>query len=288
MYGLPDPSHVLVQISDLHFTSRRALLHGSVDCDAHLARILEGLVTSGIRPDAIVLSGDLTDAGAPDAYERLREAIVPVAQELGSAIVWGIGNHDERAAFRHHLLPGEATNEPVNVTLDVDGLRIISLDSTIPAAHHGQVDDAQLDWLRAILATKSEHGSVLVLHHPPAPNPLPLAGLIDLQDPQRLADVVRGSDVRLILAGHVHHSLVATLAGVAVVAAPAASYGQDLLMPQPGLRGLSGGQGFNLVHVYPDQVVVSIVPVGAFAEVYSVSAADLDGLLETDDQPATS
>ena len=47
-------------------------------------------------------------------------------------------------------------------------------------------------------------------------------------------------------------------------------YTTDLVNPGPGVRGVDGGQSFNLVHVYPDQIVHSIVPIGDYRTVYQV------------------
>ena len=62
--------------------------------------------------------------------------------------IWVAGNHDERPALRRDLLDLEPTEEPVTGVWDLGGLRLIALDTTVPGWHHGDLDDAQLDWLR--------------------------------------------------------------------------------------------------------------------------------------------
>jgi 3',5'-cyclic-AMP phosphodiesterase len=91
---------------------------------------------------------------------------------------------------------------------------------------------------------------------------LDLSVLVELRDQRRLADVVRGSDVRSILAGHLHYSTTATFAGVPVSVASATCYTQDLNVPVGGTRGRDGAQAYNLVHVYDETIVHSVVPVG--------------------------
>ena len=43
----------------------------------------------------------------------------------------------------------------------------------------------------------------------------------------------------------------------------------NLTAPRGVLSGVSGGQSINLVHVYDDQIVHSVVPIGAFNAVSS-------------------
>ena len=101
------------------------------------------------------------------------------------------------------------------------------------------------------------------MHHPPVPSVLPLAASVELRDQARLADVLRGTDVRAIIAGHLHYSTFATFAGIPVSVASSTCYAQDLTVPVGGTRPQDGAQAFNLVHVYDQTVVHSVVPVDA-------------------------
>ena len=77
----------------------------------------------------------------------------------------------------------------------------------------------------------------------------------------RLADVLEGTDVRAILAGHLHYSSFGTFAGIPVSVASSTCYTQDLAFEQAGTRGHDAAQAFSLVHVYPETVMHSVVPV---------------------------
>ena len=102
------------------------------------------------------------------------------------------------------------------------------------------------------------------MHHPPVPSVLDLAVSVELRDQAGLAEVIEGSDIRSIIAGHLHYSSTATFAGVPVSVASASCYTQDLNVPVGGTRGRDGARAFNLVHVYPTTVLHSVVPLGAF------------------------
>ena len=276
-YGRPD--HFLLHVSDTHFVGD-GQLYGSVDVEAHLNELLGQFEQSHARPEAIVVTGDLADTGDPAAYRRLRGVMEPVALRLGARVIWVMGNHDSRAAVRVCLLDEEPSVEPLDRVHWFGGLRVIALDTTVPGRHHGELTARQLQWLAAELATPAPEGTVLAMHHPPVPSVLDLAVLVELQDQQRLAAVLLGSDVRAILAGHLHYSTTATFAGIGVSVASATCYTQDLGVPAGALRSRDGAQAVNLVHVYPHTVMHSVVPLGRFPVLATVSAQDAAGQLK--------
>lgn len=257
----PPARRTIVHLSDTHLLAGNAPLGGRYDTAANLRRTLDAVEALGIRPDAIVFTGDLTDLGEPAAYRALRGTIEPVAARLGSPVVWVAGNHDERPAMRRDLLDLPATEEPVTGVHDLGGLRLIVLDTTVPGWHHGDLDAAQLAWLRGVLETPAPLGTVLAMHHPPVPSHIPFFDILELRDQGRLADVIAGTDVRAILAGHLHYSTTGTFAGIPVSVAAATCYTMDLARPAVEVNGMDAGQSFHLVHVYDDTLTHAVVPV---------------------------
>ncbi|MFA4840412.1 MAG: phosphodiesterase [Agrococcus sp.] len=276
----PRPNHFLLHISDTHLLAGGRSLYDRVPSEQHLRRLFDEFETSGARPDAIVFTGDLADRGEPDAYRRLRDIVDPVADDLGAKVVWVMGNHDERRAFRTELLDEPASDAPVDAVIDLDGLRVVTLDTTVPGHHHGEVSAEQLAWLQGVLATPATHGTILAMHHPPMPSVLDLAASVELREQSALAATLVGTDVRSILAGHLHYSSTASVAGIPVSVASATCYTQDLNVPVGGTRGRDGARAFNLVHVYPSTVVHSVVPLGEFAALDWIDADESARRLE--------
>ncbi|WP_432397133.1 phosphodiesterase [Pseudarthrobacter sp. L19] len=258
----PRPRHFLLHVSDAHLLGGSDPLHGVVDAEAHLRQLFEQVQASGARPEAVIFTGDLADRGEADAYAKLRRIVEPACEAMGAKIIWAMGNHDNRANFRTGLLDEPAHDGPVDRSYFLDGLRIITLDTSVPGFHHGELSPEQLDWLAAELATPAPDGTILALHHPPVPSVLDLAVLVELRGQAALAAVLRGTDVRTILAGHLHYSTSATFAGIPVSVASATCYTQDLNVPVGGSRGRDSGQAFNLVHVYEHTIVHSVVLLG--------------------------
>ena len=264
---------VIVHISDTHLLAGNRPLGGRYDTAGNLTATLAAVERTGIRPDAIVFTGDLTDLGEPDAYAALRAEVEPFTARLGAPVVWVAGNHDERPALREGLLDAAPSSEPVTGVWDLGGLRLVALDSTVPGWHHGDLDAAQLDWLRDVLATPAPLGTILALHHPPLPSHIPFFDILELQHQDELAAAIAGSDVRAILAGHLHYSTSGTFHGIPVSVASATCYTMNLQRPPQEVNGMDAGQSFQLVHVYDDTITHAVVPVGE-AETADVFSAE--------------
>jgi Icc protein len=269
----PAPSHVIAHISDTHLLAKGRPLYGKVNTIENLVQALGQLERSIVRPQAIVFTGDLADLGEPDAYITLREIVEPAAARMGAQVIWVMGNHDERPDYSRLLFDDES-NAPQDRSYDIDGLRVISFDTTVPGYHHGEITDEQLAWLADVLATPAPHGTILALHHPPVPTPLLEAmGMLELQRQHRLAEVIRGTDVRGILGGHLHYSTHSTFAGIPVSVASATCYTLDLSAEDRVLSGVDFGQSVNIVHIYAESLVHSIIPVGGATEVSAFPAS---------------
>lgn len=267
------PTHAIAHISDTHFLAGGKELYGSVKTEQHLELALHQLERSDIRPQALVFTGDLADLGEPDAYRRLRAIVEPAAERLGAQVIWVMGNHDERLQYSHELFDEPGSEAPQDRVYDIDGLRIISLDTTVPGYHHGELTDSQLDWLAAELATPAPHGTLIAVHHPPIPTPLLWAmEMLELEAQHKFADVIRGTDVRGILAGHLHYSTHSLVAGIPVSVVAATCYTLDLSAHQRLLSGIDAGQAISAVHVYDDRIVHSLVPLGEYPEVSGFSS----------------
>jgi Icc protein len=262
----PPADHLLLHFSDTHFVAD-GLLYGGVDGHARLAQLVAEIGKSGVRPDALVFTGDLTDTGDPRAYASLRDVVEPFAEQVGAPVIWLMGNHDRRSALRTELLGEPPEETPLYRSYRLGGLRVITLDTSVPGHHHGELDDAQLEWLEAELSRPAPQGSILALHHPPIPMVQDLAVLTELRRQDRLAEIVTGKDIRLILAGHVHFPSSSLFAGIPVSVASSTCYTQDLNVPVGGIRGMDAAQGFNLVHVYPHTIVTSVAALGSYPTV---------------------
>ncbi len=262
----PAPSHVIAHLSDPHLLGG-SLQYDVVDTKSRLRQALAQLARINPPPQALVFTGDLADRGEPAAYATLRDVVEPAAAAIGAQVVWVMGNHDERTAYSTALYD-EVSDAPQDRVHDVAGLRVIALDTSVPGWHHGELGEDQLSWLADVLATPAPHGTILALHHPPIPVPMvPVAAVIELLDQDRLAEVIRGTDVRAIIGGHFHFTSHSTFAGIPVAVASATCYTTDVTPDARLVSGIDGHQAFTALHVYADRIVHSVVPVADAPEV---------------------
>lgn len=266
------PDFTAVQLTDTHLRAAGEKVRGEVDTFENLVGVLDRLSASDMDVDAVILSGDLADDGDPAAYRRLRSVVEPAAEALGATVIHAMGNHDDRTAFRSEL------GQPFDSVHHVNGVRIVVLDSSIPNRHDGTLEDVQLDYLARELERPSERGTVVVLHHPPIPSPVVTVDHLRLQNPDRLEAAIAGSDVRIILCGHAHHTGAGSLGGVPVWVGPALSYQVDAAPPSGRHRGLTG-YGFTRIDLFGESFVATAVDASPAKKVYDDARRDVLDML---------
>jgi 3',5'-cyclic AMP phosphodiesterase CpdA len=206
----------LVQLSDPHIGATWS----AADPEAGLAAAVASVRRlRDSPPDAVLVSGDLTDNAGDAAYERVRELLAP----LEAPVFVLPGNHDDREGVRRHFdVPG-AGGTPVQYAVDLGPLRLVVIDTTRPGEDYGELDAPRLEWLDAELASAPDQITLIAMHHPPLSTASPAWDKVGLlpADRRALGEVVqRHPQVRRIVAGHMHRTIAAGLGGAAVLAAP--------------------------------------------------------------------
>jgi 3',5'-cyclic AMP phosphodiesterase CpdA len=219
---------VLAHVSDPH-ASVGGPLYGTVDGVDRLDLVGRSLTKIRVRPDAIIITGDLVQSGHTEAYADIAAALTRLEVSAAAPVLIVPGNHDNPLAFLE--LP-HAAAATFRITY-IGQTRFALLDSST-----GSLGTAQLEWLVEQLKEPHGDGTVIVLHHPPVSSPLAALTSRELADAESLAAVIAGSDVRMILAGHFHHALNAQFADVPVSVAPALSYQQDPAAALETVRGV--------------------------------------------------
>jgi 3',5'-cyclic AMP phosphodiesterase CpdA len=226
---------LIAHLSDLHITVRDALVqNGAVDTAAALTAAIDHIRRLPVTPDALVITGDLTERGEPAEYDNLVRLLAP----LDIPLLACPGNHDDPAALRAALarLPRfgaewakYGTHDQVQ---DLGALRLVGLDSTVPGAPHGEIRDQQLAWLDSRLGEAAFIGVpvVLFLHHPPFHTGIVHMDQMALLDAEGLGTVLdrhQGRVIRL-LCGHVHRHITTQWRGVPAVIAPSPAHAVTL------------------------------------------------------------
>ena len=206
---------LLLQLSDPHIGAT----WGLGDPVEGLTAAVDAVLGLEQRPDAVVVTGDLADNGADDEYR----VVVELLAQLEAPFFVLPGNHDDRDALRRAFgLPG-ADGAPIQYSADLGPLRLVVVDSTRPGEAPGELDETRLTWLDAELAGEPRRTTIVAMHHPPLVMGSVAWDEIGLPDADRraLAAVLeRHPQVRRVVAGHVHQTVLAELGGCIAMAVP--------------------------------------------------------------------
>jgi 3',5'-cyclic-AMP phosphodiesterase len=259
---------LIAQISDLHIKPPGVLAYGRVDTASALERCVAALNAFTPKPDLVVISGDLADTAIAEEYEYLKRLLAP----LKLPFVGIPGNHDSRelmrAAFPRVAYAFPAG--PLNQRVEIGGLDLVLLDSSVPGRPHGELDAPTLQWLEATLASSPDRPALLFLHHPPFKTGIWHMDRQFLLNAGELAAVVkRHPRTQLIAAGHIHRAILTMFAGIPSTICPAPNHAVDLDLAE--LREPSfkvEPPAFHLHTWFPGEgfgsVVTHQVPVGNF------------------------
>lgn len=232
----------LVQLSDPHFFADSAKTLMGIPLRDSLRRVVEEARREA--PDLVLVTGDLSQDGSPEAYEALGEALVP----MGAPCCGLPGNHDDKSVL------AEALEHPPfrsGSTFTVGDWRLLLLDSSVPEADHGRLSSSTLEALDAELSDHSDRPTLLALHHSPVPVGAEWLDPINLQAPEKLRQVVDAhSQVQLVLFGHVHQAVDAQWGDVSLYGCPSTCF---QFAPQADTFTLdSVPPGYRTVTLYED------------------------------------
>jgi 3',5'-cyclic AMP phosphodiesterase CpdA len=251
----------ILHLTDTHLVVPRDRVSGVLDTAALLQRAVAAI--AGALPrigpvDALLVTGDLSDDGSVESYELFRRLVAPLDLPL-LAIP---GNHDRReamrAAFRDLDLFADAGR--LNWVRDVDGMRLIGLDTLVEGSGGGVVDEATLAFLDESLATPGP--VLLAMHHPPFACGIRFMDGIGLAGIEALRAVLERSpaDIR-ILCGHLHLVATGSVGRIPAIVGPSpcSTFRVDFRPEAPvGFFTGSGGfmvhdwsGGFRSMHVPP-------------------------------------
>ena len=214
-----------------------------------LAALVEDLHTQG--PDHVVITGDLTNIALPDEFS----ASLPWLQKLGGPQRVSVipGNHDTYTRgsesspwaywgdyMRSHI-PPDTLPDPARLPSDfppsefptlrtcgpIALVGVSTARATAPFYASGRIGRTQLDRLEQLLGALASMplSRVVLIHHPP--QPIAISARRRLTDAADFRAVLAKTGAELILHGHVHRTVTASIPGpwgpIPVVGVPASA-----------------------------------------------------------------
>jgi len=200
-----------------------------------------------LRPSLVVATGDLILGGGLDQLQREWRENLSDAALCGAPFFPVVGNHDVAGPETEAIW--EAVNGPLRYSFDRGNCHFVILNSMEQGGVWGE---AQLEWLKADLATAQAQHVFVFLHHPLWAN-----------EPERwdiVHQVLRRHPVRIVFTGHWHTYLkFDPMDGIQYVVLP--SIGQTYDDHRDDATSGRFG-GYLLVMVDGDQVSYAVVRAG--------------------------
>ena len=178
----------IVQLSDIHV--------GSQFREEVFEKVIDEI--NLLKPEAVVITGDLTNEGLVEQYEKCKKMISQINVEKIIAIS---GNHDYRNTgyllFKNYF-PFKKENDLG------DDVVLITLNSTRPDRDDGEVGYQQTLWLERTLKKYENKFKIVAMHHHLIGIPTTGSDRLTVIDAGDVLRTVLDSNVNLVLCGHKH------------------------------------------------------------------------------------
>jgi 3',5'-cyclic AMP phosphodiesterase CpdA len=178
----------IVQLSDIHV--------GAQFREAVFDQVIEEL--NSLKPDAVIITGDLTNEGLKEQYEKCKTLISKINVDRIIAIS---GNHDYRNTGYLHFkkyFPYQTINELS------DDVVLITIGTARPDRDEGEVGHRQTLWLERTMKKYKKRIKILAMHHHLIGIPDTGSDRLTIIDAGDVLRATLDSDVDLVLCGHKH------------------------------------------------------------------------------------
>ncbi|MCZ9639952.1 MULTISPECIES: 3',5'-cyclic-AMP phosphodiesterase [Pseudomonas] len=235
----PSPSQApvyVVQLTDPHlFADPAGTLLGLKTRDS-LRHVIAQVRREQPRIDLLLCTGDLSQDGSVASYQAFRA----LTSEFAAPARWLPGNHDEAKVM------AVVAPELVQAVTDIGQWRVVMLNSAVPGATHGQLEQDQLQLLNDALQSAGERHCLVCCHHQPVDIGCAWIAPIGLRNGAELLQRLKGyPQVKALLWGHIHQEWDELRDGVRLLATPStciqfAARSEDFRVSeeQPGYRWL--------------------------------------------------
>ncbi len=228
---------IIVQLSDLHVGSQ------------FQPEVFEQVLSevNQLKPDCIVITGDLTNEGLVKEYEKCKEL---VSKFNCKKIITISGNHDYRNTGYLHFkkyFPFESVNElGGNVVL-------VTVGTSRPDRNEGEIGYRQNLWLERTMKKFENHVKILAMHHHLVGIPDTGSDRLTVIDAGDVLRTILDTNVDLVLCGHKHRPWIWNFGNLSIVNAGTAT--------SERVRGLFENT-YNIITVDGKNVTVDLKIVG--------------------------
>lgn len=216
----------ILQITDIHLVAPPRLVSGRLSTFDIFKNAIDRILEDGEKIgkiDAIVATGDITDTGDVESFGVFKNQI----ERLGLPYYLVPGNHDLQAPMLScfdDVLRLETRSKKINWVQDINEIRLIGLDTSLPNESGGILDEKTLAFLSESILTAQDKPILIALHHPPFQSGIQFMDKIGLKNSQDLDAILNDvpNEIRLI-SGHLHSTMISSIGNNIAISSAAIS-----------------------------------------------------------------
>lgn len=197
---------MIVQLSDIHV--------GAQFREEVFEQVIKEV--NALRPDAVIVTGDLTNEGLTKEYEKCKKLLSRLETKKIIAIS---GNHDYRNTGYLHFkkyFPFDTVNELGDVV-------VVTLGTARPDRDEGEVGYRQNLWLERTVKKFKDKIIILAMHHHLIGIPDTGSARVEVIDAGDVLRTILATKVNLVLCGHKHRPWIWNFKELSIVNAGTAS-----------------------------------------------------------------
>ncbi|MBX2837543.1 MAG: metallophosphoesterase [Gammaproteobacteria bacterium] len=263
----------LLQMTDIHLTPPGKTIGGR-DPNENFKRALSHAMDFHSDAEGLFLTGDLSDWGETDDYERLKMIIADIKMPVHLCI----GNHDDRKTFLNSFPEWEGEDGFVQHVIKLSAGNAITLDTWGEATHAGHFCDLRADWLAKQLTDLP--GPIWVfMHHNPVATRIKPMDQIMLLDSQRFKQTIAPHKDKIahLFHGHCHLPLSGNIAGVSFSAPRGTNHaGWPDFSAERLLSASDLPESYSVIYAEADSTMCAMVEYGYSGEIRSEGSPEYE------------
>ena len=210
----------LLHLTDLHLFADPMHTIMGINPTQTLSNLIDLVAKNSLlKPDLVILTGDLSQDNSIESYEIGRQII----QELGCPILATMGNHDSQQNFSKIFPP--FIQQLDSIPTQLTPWRILLLNSHYPQHVEGKLTDEEIDFLKHNLDQYREAPTLIFLHHHILSSTSDWLNHIALLNSQLFLDIIAPyQNIKAVVCGHVHKETTSLFGTIPFFSTPATSW----------------------------------------------------------------
>lgn len=212
-------SFKILHLTDSHlFADAQQTLMG-IATQNSFASVIAHIRASKIKPDLILLTGDISQDNTRASYRYCLEQLDVLK---APAVLWVPGNHDT-VEHMQALMPSFSAEKPALYTQGV--WKIMALSTHASGCIEGYLTQEQLNFVAQTLSNDAERYFLLAMHHHPGSVNCAWLDKHNLKNDQALLSILKQAKHKpTLICGHVHQDYRQHLDSVTVLSTPSTCF----------------------------------------------------------------